>query len=168
MFLFIVDSWGGQKNINMYNEMLRDKNNKPTCNLQIIPLKCIPICQPCVYFYRQVKIIIKKIQNCSDFFIGDVRWCVQLNTRADAIRIQSLVHYLLLAPRFKCATQYAWYTSKLADERKMFHNINQLCLPTNIHSTKCICQKQQSFIKCPWCDKRLCFQCFYTVSFATL
>lgn len=58
-FLFIVDSWGGQKNIQIYNEIFPDENNKPTCNLQIILPKCTPICQPCdVYFYRQVKIII--------------------------------------------------------------------------------------------------------------
>lgn len=31
----------------------------------------------------------------------------QLNTRADAIRIPSLTHYLLSAPRFKCMLQYA-------------------------------------------------------------
>ncbi|XP_025156211.1 uncharacterized protein LOC112588977 [Harpegnathos saltator] len=32
-FLFLVDSWGGQKNIHMYNEIFRDNNNRPTCNL---------------------------------------------------------------------------------------------------------------------------------------
>jgi len=64
-FLLIVDSWGGQKNINMYNANFINDENKPTCNLQFIPPKCTPICQPCdVYFFRQVKIIIKRIQNC--------------------------------------------------------------------------------------------------------
>ncbi|KAL6416504.1 hypothetical protein ACFW04_013408 [Cataglyphis niger] len=63
-FLFIVDFWGGQKNIQIYNEIFRDENNKPTCKYAT-------------------------------------------NTRAVAIRIQSLTHYLLSAPRFKCMLQYA-------------------------------------------------------------
>jgi len=38
-----------------------------TCNLY---LQSTPICQPCdVYFFRQVKIIIKRIQNCRDILI---------------------------------------------------------------------------------------------------
>jgi len=41
----------------MYNEIFQNDDNKLICNL---PPKCIPICQPGdVYFYRQVKIIIK-------------------------------------------------------------------------------------------------------------
>lgn len=160
-FLFIVDSWGGQKNIHIYNQIFRDENNKPTCNLQIIPPKCTPICQPCdVYFYRQVKIIIKKIQNCPDLITGDKS--IQLNTRADAIRIQSLTHYLLSAPKFKCMLQYAWYASKLAEDREIFFNVNQICFPPNIFNAKCVCKKSNSFIKCSWCEKVLCFQCFYT------
>jgi hypothetical protein len=162
LFLFIVDSWGGQKNIQMYNEIFRDKNNKPTCNLQIIPPKCTPICQPCdVYFYRQVKVIIKKIQNCPDVISQSGDESKQLNTRADAIRIQSLTHYLLSAPKFKCMLQFAWYASKLADDREIFLNVNQLCFPSNIYNKTCVCGQHNSFIKCSWCEKILCFQCFY-------
>lgn len=71
-FLIIVDSWGGQKNIHMYNDNFTNHDNKVTCNLQIIPPKYTPICQPCdVYFYRQIKIIIKRIQNCPDNLVLD-------------------------------------------------------------------------------------------------
>ena len=36
-----------------------------TCTVKIIPSKCTPLCQPCdVYFYRQVKIFIKKLKTC--------------------------------------------------------------------------------------------------------
>lgn len=57
-FLIIIDSGGDQKNIHIYNEIFINEENKPTFNLQIIPPKCTPICQPCdVYFYRQIKII---------------------------------------------------------------------------------------------------------------
>ena len=96
-FLLIVDSLGGQKNIHIYNDIFINNDNKPTCNLQIISSKCTATCQPSdVYFYRQVKIIIKRIQNCSDNLINGKK----LNSRYDAIRIQSLTHYLLRAPKF--------------------------------------------------------------------
>lgn len=160
-FLLIVDSWGGQKNIHMYNEIFRDHINKPTCNLQIIPLKCTPICQPCdVYFYRQVKIIIKRIQNCPNILINGEK--AELNSRYDAIRIQSLTHYLVCAPLFKNMIQFAWYASKLTScEREIFYNVNQLCFPPNIHNVKCSCKSNYSFIKCSWCATYLCFKCFY-------
>jgi len=159
-FLILVDSWGGQKDIHMYNEIFVNDQNKPTFNLQIIPPKCTPICQPCdVYFYRQVKIIIKRIQNCPDAIISGEK--IELNSRYDAIRIQSLTHYLLRAPAFKNMIQFAWYASKLANEREIFYNVNQLCFPPNVHNIKCVCNTNYAFIKCSWCEARLCFQCFY-------
>lgn len=160
-FLFIVDSWEGQKDFETYNEIFRDDNNESTCNLQLIPQECTQICQPCdVYFYRQVNNLMRKIQTCPDLLADAEN--VQLNTRADAIRIQSLTHYLLSAPEFKCMLKYAWYASKLADDRDIFYNVNQLCFPSNIHSRKCVCGQRDSFIKCSWCCNFLCFHCFYT------
>lgn len=144
-FLFIVDFWGGQKNIHTYNELFHDENNRPTCNLQIIPSKCTPICQPCdVYIYRQVKIIIKKIQDYPDL-IAQSGESMQL-TRSDAIRIQSLTHYLLSASGFKCMLQYAWYSSKLGKEREIFFNINQLCFSPHIYNKKCTLCRQYNTI----------------------
>ncbi|XP_076545771.1 LOW QUALITY PROTEIN: uncharacterized protein LOC117611086 [Osmia lignaria lignaria] len=136
-FLMIVDSWGGgHKNIHMYNEIFVNSENRPTCNLQIIPPKCTPICQPCdVYFYRQVKILNKRIQNYSQHIMAD-REKKELNTRYDAISIQSLIHYLLSAPLFKKMIQFAWYASKLENERDIFYNVNQLCFPPDIHNKK--------------------------------
>ncbi|XP_032675579.1 uncharacterized protein LOC116846167 isoform X2 [Odontomachus brunneus] len=159
-FLFLVDAWGGQKNIQTYNEIFRDDDNKPTCNLQIIPSKCTPICHPCdVYFYRQVEILIKQIHDCSFLFASSKS--INLDTRADAIRIQSLTHYILSAPVFKFMLQYAWYASNLVENRNIFHNVNQICFPLNIHNQRCICAQNNAFIACSWCKNLLCFPCFY-------
>jgi len=38
------------------------------------------------YFYRQVKIIIKRIQNCPDILVDGEK--TELNSRYDTIRIQ--------------------------------------------------------------------------------
>ena len=57
--------------------------------------------------------------------------------------------------------KFAWYASKLANERDIFYNVNQLCFPPNVHNKKCICNTRVAFIICSWCEKHLCFQCFY-------
>ena len=53
----------------------------------------------CLYFCKQVKNIIKRIQNCSDNMHSQER--KELNSRYDAIRIQSLTHYLLFSTIYK-------------------------------------------------------------------
>ena len=63
-FVFIIDSWGGQTDAPMHDELFEDSYGEATCNLKIIPPKCTPLCQPCdVYFYRQVKNFLNRLQN---------------------------------------------------------------------------------------------------------
>ncbi|GFX68857.1 HTH CENPB-type domain-containing protein [Trichonephila clavipes] len=65
-FLFLIDSWGGQTNPVLYDEIFTDDKGIPTCTMKVIPPKCTPLVQPCdVYFYRQVKNFIKRLQNCA-------------------------------------------------------------------------------------------------------
>lgn len=52
-FLFIIDSWEGQTNPVLYDEIFENEKGEVMCTLKIIPPKCTPLCQPCdVYFYR--------------------------------------------------------------------------------------------------------------------
>lgn len=46
--------------------------------------------------------------------------------------------------------QFAWYAAKLANEREIFYNVNQICFPINVHNVKCSCKINYSFIK--WCE----------------
>ncbi|GFX69086.1 HTH CENPB-type domain-containing protein [Trichonephila clavipes] len=65
-FLFLIDSWGGQTNPVLYDEIFTDDKGIPTCTMKVISSKCTPLVQPCdVYFYRQVKNFIKRLQNCA-------------------------------------------------------------------------------------------------------
>lgn len=141
------------------NQIFRDENNKPTCNLQIIPPKHRFASLATFTFIDKLKLLLKKYK-IVHLITGNKS--IQLNTRTDAIRIQSLTHYLLSAPKFKCMVQYAWYASKLAEDREIFFNVNQICFPPNIFNNKCVCKKHNSFIKCSWCEKVLYFECFYT------
>lgn len=65
-FLLLIDSWGGQTKPEIYDEIFQDDNKLPTCTIKVIRPKCTSIVQPCdVYFYRQVKIFIKHLQNAA-------------------------------------------------------------------------------------------------------
>ena len=64
-FLLLLDSWGGQKNSQMFDKFV-DKEGNDICTRKIIPPGCTPFVQSLdVYFYRQAKILIKDIYNCT-------------------------------------------------------------------------------------------------------
>lgn len=156
-FLLLIDSWGGQTNPQLYDDVFRSKQKKPTCTIKVIPPKCTPLVQPCdVYFYRQVKNLIKKMQNCS-YLIENSR---EINSREDCITIQSIVHHQLSSPIFENMIKYAWFASKLSEERTIFQNVNEVCFPTDELKMSCQC-KNSSFICCARCRVVLCFPCFY-------
>lgn len=156
-FLLLIDSWGGQTNPVLYDEIFTDEEGLPTCTLKVIPPKCTPLVQPCdVYFYRQVKNLIKKLQN-SSYLIEQDR---EITSREDCIKIQSLVHHQLSAPIFHDMLQYAWFAAKLTDDRTSFENVNQVCFAVDILKKSCGCG-DSSFITCARCRNNYCFPCFY-------
>lgn len=156
-FLLLIDSWGGQTDITIYDEIFEDEKGTASCNIKVIPPKCTPLCQPCnVYFYRQVKNFIKRLQNATAL-LKEER---EIDTREDAIKIHSLILHQLSAPIFKKMILYAWYASKLLDDKPLFLNVNDVCFPLTILKKSCAC-KDISFIQCAHCKLILCFKCFY-------
>ncbi|XP_076667943.1 LOW QUALITY PROTEIN: uncharacterized protein LOC143368769 [Andrena cerasifolii] len=158
-FLLIIDSWGGGRegtDRRVYDEIFPRDNNNTNWTLAIIPPKCTPLVQPCdVYFYRQVKIFIKKLQHCT-FLMENQR---ELTQREDAVKIHSLLHHQITAPIFKPMIRYAWYAAGLIDhEKPTFQNLNQVCFPANLLYCEC---KKISLLKCAWCFKELCFVCVF-------
>ncbi|XP_076302087.1 uncharacterized protein LOC143220302 [Lasioglossum baleicum] len=115
-FALLIDSWTGQTDPVMYDELFQDDEGMPTCSVKVIPPKCTPLVQPCdVYFFRQVKNLIKRLQNCS-YLIQHKR---EINSREDCIKIQSIVHHQLSSPIFANMIHYAWFASKLCDSREL-------------------------------------------------
>ncbi|XP_046753391.1 uncharacterized protein LOC124416409 [Diprion similis] len=156
-FLLLIDSWGGQTNPELYDEMFQDDKKLPTCTMKIIPPKCTPLVQPCdIYFYRQVKNLIKRLQNCA-FLIERDR---EINSTENCIKIQSIVHHMLSFPIFSDMIRFAWFTSNLTNDRKFFFNVNKVCFPTDTLRNKYSC-KNASFIRCTRCRAVLCFPCFH-------
>ena len=157
-FLLIVDSWGGQTG-DVYDDIFpRDyvNSNNNNWTLAIIPSKCTPLVQPCdVYFYRQIKISIKKLQHCT-YVIENQR---ELTQREDALKIHSLLHHQISAPIFRPMILYAWYAAGLVTyEKPKFKNISEVCFPPNLLYCQC---NRIAILKCGWCFHELCFVCFY-------
>nr|XP_034184618.1 uncharacterized protein LOC117606358 [Osmia lignaria] len=115
------DSWGVQTG-DVYDRVFVDSNVNETWKLAVIPPKCKPLVQPCdVYFYRQVKIFIKKLQHCTHL----LETHLELTQRQDAIHIHSLLHNQLCASVFNNMILYAWYAAGLTtDEKPKFKNMN--------------------------------------------
>ncbi|XP_036139694.1 uncharacterized protein LOC118644689 [Monomorium pharaonis] len=156
-FLLLVDSWGGQTKPEIYDEIFLNDEHLPTCTVKFIPPKCTPLVQPCdVYFYRQVKNFIKKLQNCA-YLIEQKR---EINSREDCIKIHSIVHHQLSSPIFSNMIQYAWFASKLCDNREIFMNVNEVCFSMENLKKPCNCNKS-AFIQCATCRETYCFICFY-------
>lgn len=156
-FLLIINSWTGQTKPELYDEIFIDEDKMPTCTTKIIPPKCTPLVQPCdVYFYRQVKNFIKRLQSTADLLDKNY----EIHSREDCLKIHSIVHHQLSAPIFHEMIQYAWYASGLSDTKKFFTNVNEACFSLNRLQTHCNCKKT-AFICCSWCRKNFCFECFY-------
>lgn len=156
-FLLLIDSWSGQTNGDLYDQTFTDAQNLPTCTVKVIPPKCTPLLQPCdVYFYRQVKNLIKRIQTCAQL-IQENR---EVNSREDCIKIHSIILHQLSAPVFNQMIQFAWFASGLSDQREEFLNVNQVCFSSESLRNSCQCENS-SFIVCSWCRKPYCFTCFY-------
>ncbi|XP_067212474.1 uncharacterized protein [Linepithema humile] len=157
-FLFIIDSWGGHTNPALYDEIFEGEKGEATCTLKVIPPKCTPLCQPCnVYFYRQVKIFLMRLQNAPITLLQEQR---EIASREDAIKIHSLILHQLSAPIFVPMIKYAWFASKLTSDRAIFLNVTEVCFPTSLLGKKCTCEKV-AFVKCSWCKSVLCFICFF-------
>ncbi|GFW94816.1 HTH CENPB-type domain-containing protein [Trichonephila clavipes] len=122
--------------------------------MKVIPPKCTPLVQPCdVYFYRQVKNFIKRLQNCA-YIIEQDR---EISSREDCIKIQSLVHHELSAPIFCCMLKYAWFAAKLCDDRTSFMNVNEVCFRIDVLKIPANAKIRHLSLA----QDAVCFPCFY-------
>lgn len=155
--LLLIDSWGGQTNPQIYDELFQDEDGLPTCSIKVIPPKCTPLVQPCdVYFYRQVKNLIKKLQNCTYLIEKEE----EITSREACIKLHSIIHHQLSVQVFSDMLRYAWFAAGLCDERSCFQNVNQVCFSMETLKKPCNC-KRAAFITCARCGQNYCFPCFF-------
>lgn len=161
-FLYIVDSWGGHTNIDSYAKFFGEANDMPEITLKIIPAKCTPLAQPLdTTFHRQLKYLAREILSGLEIFVNtyDINSEDNWNTRKGVIKLQSLLHFQLVAPIFKPMIQYSWYSSGLTNYKPQFQSAKEVCFsyeetdPLHCEMPNC---REQRFLKCSNCRKCIC------------
>jgi len=167
-FLYIIDSWGGQTDPDIYASIFGHKNHAPEAEVHIIPEKCTPYCQPLdTTFHRQLKYLARRIVNHFDIFIEihPIHPEDRITYRNGIIKLASLLHHQLSAPIFNSMIRFSFYSSGLLEleDKEEFANVQQVCFtlsatdPGNCSK----CKTELRFIKCSRCREVFCFSCFF-------
>lgn len=161
-FLYIVDSWPGQTNIDSYSKFFGKVNGRPEINLKVIPEKCTPLAQPLdTTFHRQLKYLAREILAGLEVFLNanGIHQHDNWNTRKGVLKLQSILHLMISAPIFQPMIRYAWFSSGLSTEKPDFLNVKQACF-TFADGDSHICEMpgcdKPRFIKCARCRKIIC------------
>lgn len=88
---------------------------------------------------------------------------IDLHIRNNIIKLQSLVHNQLAAPRFKNLFQYSWFKSGYLTERPAeFENPVDVAF-TKSTATTCEIEgcTNVAVVTCAWCNKSICIQHFF-------
>jgi hypothetical protein len=154
--LLLLDSWTGQQDDANFAAMLEDVN--PCQRLQIPP-KTTPLVQPLdVYYFRQWKLAVKA---CYNRVLVD-NLAVNLGTRDNVLRLQSLIHNQFSAPAFTKMGQYAWFSAGLSTtDPRPFQNAQEILFSGTAQRCGIGGCGHDCFITCAWCRARLCFEHFF-------
>lgn len=155
--LLLLDSWTGHCPASLNPHIPADK----VAEILTIPKKTTGMVQPLdVYGFRIWKAFVRKF---SDIVILE-NYNVDLHQRNHVIKMQSLIHNQLSAPKFQNLFAYAWYKSGYLDIRPgRFEHPVAFAFTADDAGYRPVCSVcgKKGFIKCAKCDQVLCFQHFY-------
>ncbi|OXA48191.1 Tigger transposable element-derived protein 6 [Folsomia candida] len=115
-YLYLIDNWGGQTNIELYSSLL-DEDNSFT--VKLIPENTTDLCQPLdTYFHRQLKYLLKQFSAYE--LLNEYEKPSELSSRNGAIKLHSLAHFILSAPVLKpMDSQSSGFSGVLLVEQEM-------------------------------------------------
>lgn len=154
--MLLLDSWTGHCPSQLQQLIPQDKE----IQLLTIPKKTTGLIQPLdVFGFRIWKNFVRTF---SDNIILQER-DVNLHSRNEIIKLQSLTHNQLSSPRFKNLFQYAWFKSGYVEIHPgEFQNPVEFCyLQNEKHIPKCSICGMAAFMRCAWCGEYFCFKHFY-------
>lgn len=152
--LLLLDSWGTHKD----EDSLKAKCKKDF-DIMIIPKSTTKYIQPCdVFFFRQYKIIVKRIQEIIRKVYFEEE-SVKPHNREFILKMHSLVYNQLSSNLFNPMIQFAWIKSGYSDrlEDFTFENTKQIMF-SNIED--CYICETIGFLVCSHCRKSICFDHF--------
>lgn len=155
--ILFLDSWTGHCPATLKNSIPSNKH----VNILTIPKKTTSMIQPLdVYGFRIWKNFVRKFSDLVLLYGFDI----VLHERNNIIKLQSLIHNQLSAPKHHDVFAYAWYKSGYVDERpNEFENPVSFAFTQQdfVHPPRCSICGSHAIIRCAWCNKFLCFQHFF-------
>ena len=119
--LLLLDSWSGQTDNDIFTdeEITRTLQNK-RIRTAIIPPKTTRFVQPLdVYFFRQYKIVIRRMEDLFRNKILHMEATQKLHDRGFIMKMHSVVYHQFGAPILKDMLIYAWQKCGYITEKQM-------------------------------------------------
>lgn len=154
--ILLLDSWSGH--CEKVIEETRPENK--IVNVMKIPTGTTGKIQPLdVYGFRVWKNFVRRFSD--NVILMD--YDMNLHSRNNIIRLQSLVHNQFSSPRYLNLFKYSWFRSGYLEEKpEKFDNPVDFSFGESC-SSKCEIEGCQNaaIIRCGWCKKSLCFEHFF-------
>lgn len=132
-------------------------------SFEMIPKSTTKYCQPAdVGFFRSYK-------NLERIFTDramrvDLQITSELHKRQNVLKKESLMFWIFQAPRFQNLIKYAFFKAGFLNERPgPFDTPRDYCFPRLLEDCEIDNCRSEGFIKCPHCQKTLCFNHFFTM-----
>lgn len=154
--LLLLDSWTGQT-AKKFDSV--EKHNKEV-QILTIPAGTTGLIQPLdVYTFRPWKNFLKQFSDIVMLYNYDIN----LHSRNNILKIQSLIHNQFSSPRFKNMFLYAWWKcGYIAEKPDKWESPTDFCL-RNCNGTCEYCN-DIAIIRCGWCMKSNCMQHFFAIT----
>jgi len=155
--LLLLDSYGGQNDDDMFNEVDEEVNSGKLLERLTIPPKTTPFIQPLDYGgFRNCKLFAKRISN----FVIVEQIQINLKERNNIIKMWSLIFNQLNSEKFRNIFKNSWKCLEKDGQKLESENINNILFDLN--SGICDNCSNTSFIICSYCDENLCFNHFFS------
>lgn len=156
--LLVLDSWPAQKDNTFFNRCLPQEKQ---VELMVIPPGATQYVQPLdVYFFRQFKLVVRRLTDYIRCEIDDEGAQRKLNDRLFLMNMISFVYGQFKSPKFRNMLLYAWQKSGYTVQEQIdsFDNAITVLFKNNCINSACAsggCD-QDAIIACSFCDKPFC------------
>jgi len=156
--MYLRDHWRGHIDEELYKPF--KETDEVDLKVILIPEQTTDQLQPLdTFFHRELKLLVRTMYSHCKLFSSDNY--TFMTTRNGNLITQSLAHFVLKSPKFYGMIRRSWFKAGLLDSDVEFSNVNDVCFNFGNKSCESSGCGKIGFIRCPWCDKILCYEEFY-------